>query len=194
MSDGTAMRRRGLTKTHKRILGAAGSIAVVAVVFVFVLPRFADYRDVLDVMRTLDWQDWLLLAGAVILNLATFPPPWMAALPGLRFREAMAMTQASTALSIVSPAGAAVGMAASYSMLKSWKFGSAAVGLAVAIAGIWNQLANLAFPIVALALLTLANEGHPALTTAAVIGVAVLAVAVTAFALVLSQAERARRI
>ena len=85
----------------------------------------------------------------------------------------MAMTQASTALSIVSPAGAAVGMAASYSMLRSWKFPAAAVALAVAVAGIWNQLANLAFPVVALALLTLEDETHRALQTAALIGLAV---------------------
>ena len=104
MSDGTPTRRRRLTKTHKRLLGGAGSIAVVVAVFVFVLPQFANYRDVFAVVRGLDWQDWLLLAGAVLLNLATFAPPWMAALPGLGFREAMAMTQASTALSIVSPA------------------------------------------------------------------------------------------
>jgi len=194
MSDGTPTRRRRLTKTHKRLLGATGSIAVVVAVFVFVLPQIANYRDVLTVVRGLGWQDWLVLAGAVVLNLATFPPPWMAALPGLGFREAMAMTQASTALSIVSPAGAAVGMAASYSMLRSWRFEPAAVGLAVAIAGLWNQLANLAFPVVALALLTSQDEDHPALRTAALIGVAVLAVAVTAFALVLSRAERATRI
>ena len=194
MSDGTAMRRRGLTKTHKRLLGAAGSIAVVAVVFVFVLPRFADYRDVLDVLRTLSWQDWLVLAAAVALNLVTFPPPWMAALPGLGFREAMAMTQASTALSIVAPAGAAVGMAASYSMLRSWRFGAGAVGLAVAITGMWNQLANLAFPVVALALLTSQDEDHPALRTAALIGVAVLVVTLTSFVLVLSRPHRARSI
>ena len=193
MSDGTAS-RRGLTKTHKRLLGAAGSIVVVVLVFVFVLPQFANYRDVLDVLRTLGWQDWLVLAAAVALNLATFPPPWMAALPGLGYREAMAMTQASTALSIVSPAGAAVGMAASYSMLRSWKFGASAVALAVAIAGMWNQLANLAFPVVALALLTSQDEDHPALRTAALIGVAVLIVAVTSFALVLSRARWAQRI
>jgi uncharacterized protein (TIRG00374 family) len=194
MSDGTPTRRRGLTKTHKRVLGGAGSLAVVVAVFVFVLPQFASYRDVLDVVRELGWQDWLLLTGAVILNLATFPPPWMAALPGLGFREAMAMTQASTALSIVSPAGAAVGMAASYSMLRSWKFGAAAVALAVAIAGIWNQLLNLAFPVVALALLTAQDQDQPALRTAALIGLAVLVVAVTAFTLVLSRAEWAWRI
>jgi uncharacterized protein (TIRG00374 family) len=194
MSDGTAMRRRGLTKTHKRMLGAAGSIAVVVLVFVFVLPRIADYRDVLDVLRDLGWQDWALLAGAVVLNLATFPPPWMAALPGLGYREGMAMTQASTALSIVSPAGAAVGMAASYSMLRSWKFPSAAVALAVAVAGIWNQLANLTFPVVALALLTLEDETHRALQTAALVGLAILGVVVTCFALVLSREEWASRI
>ena len=194
MSDGTAMRRRGLTKTHKRMLGAAGSIAVVVLVFVFVLPRIADYRDVFDVLRDLSWQDWALLAGAVVLNLATFPPPWMAALPGLGYREGMAMTQASTALSIVSPAGAAVGMAASYSMLRSWKFPSAAVALAVAVAGIWNQLANLTFPVVALALLTLEDETHRALQTAALVGLAILGVVVTCFALVLSREEWASRI
>jgi len=194
MSDGTATRRRGLTKSHKRMLGATGSLVVVVVVFVFVLPRLANYRDVLDVVRTLGWRDWLVLAAAVVLNLATFPPPWMAALPGLGFREAMAMTQASTALSIVSPAGAAVGMAASYSMLRSWKFGPAEVGLAVAVAGIWNQLVNLAFPVVALALLTSQNEDHPALRTAALVGVVALVIAVTAFALILSRAEWASRI
>ena len=128
-----------------------------------------------------------MLAGAVVLNLATFAPPWMAALPGLGFRDAMAMTQASTALSIISPAGAAVGMAASYSMLRSWKFQAGAVGLAVAIAGIWNQLLNLAFPVVALALLTAEGQNNPGLRTAALIGVAALIVAITAFALVLSR-------
>jgi uncharacterized protein (TIRG00374 family) len=194
MSDGTPSRRRRLTKTHTRLLGAAGSIAVVVAVFVFVLPQFANYRDVLDVVRGLSWKQWAALAAAVILNLATFAPPWMAALPGLGFRQALVMTQVSTALSIVSPAGATVGMAASYSMLRSWKFSPAAVGLAVAIAGIWNQLVNLAFPIVALALLTAADESHPALRTAALVGVAVLVVVVTAFALVLSRATWAQSI
>jgi uncharacterized protein (TIRG00374 family) len=194
MSDGTATRRRRLTKTHTRLLGAAGSLVVVVLVFVFVLPQIASYRDVLDVVRTLGWQDWLLLAGAVVLNLATFPPPWMAALPGLGFRQALVMTQASTALSIVSPAGAAVGMAASYSMLRSWRFAAGAVALAVAVAGLWNQLVNLAFPIVAVALLTSQDESHPALRTAALIGVAVLIVALTSFVLALSRPRRARSI
>ncbi len=169
-----------------------GESLVVAAVFVFLLPRIADYRDVWAVVQELGWEEWALLVGATVLNIATFPPPWMVALPGLRYREAMAMTQASTALSLVTPAGAAVGMAASYSMLRSWGFEGRPVGLAVAVTGIWNQFANLAFPVIALALLTAEDQDHPALRTTALVGVAVLVVAVTAFALALSSAARAR--
>ena len=66
-----------------------------------------------------------VLAAATALNLATFAPPWMVTLPGLRFRQALAMTQASTALSIVAPGGAAIGMAGSWGMLRAWGFRSA---------------------------------------------------------------------
>ena len=194
MSDSTPAQRPRLTKTHKRLLGGAGTIGVVVAVFVFFLPQIADYRDVLDVLRGLDWQDWLLLVGATVLNLLTFPPPWMAALPGLHYRQAMAMTQASTALAIVSPAGAAVGMAGSFSMLRSWGFESGPVGLAVAVTGIWNQLANLAFPVVALALLTAADEDHPALRTAALVAVVILVVVLVSFGLIFSRPRRARSI
>jgi uncharacterized membrane protein YbhN (UPF0104 family) len=83
-------------------------------------------------------------------------------------------------------------MAGSYTMLRSWGFGRAEVGLAVGIAGVWNQLTNLAFPIVALALLTSVHQDHAGLRTAAFVGLAVLAVAVAAFALALSGPGRAR--
>ena len=58
------------------------------------------------------------------------------------------MTQASTALSLVVPAGAAVGIASAYGMLRRWGFGSQAVARAVTLVSLWNQFANLAYPIV----------------------------------------------
>ncbi|MBA3375702.1 MAG: flippase-like domain-containing protein [Actinobacteria bacterium] len=194
MPDGTAAPRGGWRRRRKRILGGVATAAIVGAVFVFVLPRIADYRDVWDVMKGLSWQDGLVLAVATVLNIATFPPSWMVALPGLAFRQALVMTQASTALSMVSPAGAAVGMAGSYSMLRSWGFTSGSSALAVAVTGVWNQFANLVFPIVALVLLTGVEEDHPALRTTAFVGLTVLLVAVLAFAFALSSAERARRI
>jgi uncharacterized protein (TIRG00374 family) len=194
MSAEPSLPRRRLGKNQKRLLGGAATAVVVGAVFVFVLPRIANYRDVWDVVKDLSWQDGVFLAGATVLNIATFPPPWMVALPGLGYRRALALTQASTALAMVSPAGAAVGMAGSYSMLRSWEFQGRPVALAVAVTGIWNQFANLAFPVVALALLTAEGQDHPALRTTAIVGVAILVVTLAGFAFALSSAARARRI
>jgi uncharacterized protein (TIRG00374 family) len=194
MPHETATRPRRFGTSRRRLVGVVLSVLLVVAVFVFVLPTIADYRDVIDALEGLSWQDALTLVGATVLNLATFPPSWMAALPGLGFRQAFVMSQASTALSLVSPAGAAVGMAGSYSMLRSWGFGAGAVALAVAVTGIWNQFANLAFPIVGLALLTGVDQDHPALRSTALIGLVVLVVAVGGFALALSSPRRARQI
>ena len=72
-------------RTRNLVFGALG-LAVVVVTFAVVLPRIANYRDVWDVVKTLDAAWLLVLAGAVVLNIVTYAPPWMVALPGLPFR------------------------------------------------------------------------------------------------------------
>jgi putative heme transporter len=163
-------------------LGGGLGIAVIVGTFVFVLPRVADYRDVWAVVKDLSWPQLALLVGATLLNLATYAPPLQASLPGLRFRQAFVLTQASTASTYVLPGGAAVGAGVSYGMLRGWGFTGRPVTLALALTGIWNQFATLAFPIVALALLTLSKEQNPLLQTVAFIGVAILIVAAGGFA------------
>lgn len=185
-------RRKRVTKRH--LLGGGVAIGVVVATFVFVLPRIADYRDVWGVIKELSWEDGAFLAGATLLNLATFAPPWMAALPGLRFRQAFVVTQASTASTYVAPAGVAVGMALSFAMLRAWGFAGSAVGLAVAVTGVWNQLAMLAFPAIGLALVALSGGAHRALDTIAFIGLAIFVTVVAAFAAGLSTPRLARRV
>jgi uncharacterized protein (TIRG00374 family) len=181
---------------HKRPWGRyalmAGGVALVVLTFAYLLPRIADYRDVWEVVQTLSWGWLAVLAAAVVLNLATFPPPWMVALPGLSFRHGLVMTQASTALSMVTPAGAAVGMAGSYGMLRDWHVPGPAATRAVTLTGVWNQFANLLFPVCALFFLALDGQTHPALTTSAFVGVAILGAAIGGLVLVLYSAELAR--
>jgi uncharacterized membrane protein YbhN (UPF0104 family) len=167
-------------------------VAVVGLTFFYFLPQIADYRDVWDVVKTLSAPWIAALGAAVVLNLATFPPPWMVALPGLSFRHALVMTQASTALSIVTPAGAAVGMAGSYGMLRAWRFPGGAVARAVTLTGVWNQFASLTFPVCALFFLAIDGQTNPALTTAAFVGVAILGASVGGLVLVLYSQELAR--
>jgi uncharacterized protein (TIRG00374 family) len=177
-----------------RHLGIALGIVVVVVTFAIVLPRIADYGQVWSVVKGLTWKQIVLLAGATVLNLVTFAPPWMAALPQLDFRRAFVVTQASTASTYVAPGGAAVGVALSYAMLRGWGLPVRSVALAAALTGIWNQLALLGFPVVALVLLTLEKEHNAALQTVAVIGLAVLVMAVAAFAAALATPRLAAKV
>jgi putative heme transporter len=177
MRAGRPWRRIGFTA-----VGAAFAVAT----FAYFLPKIADYRDVWAVIRGLSWTWVAALSAATILNLLTFAPPWMVALPGLRFRSAFALTRVSTALSIVLPAGAAVGIAGAYAMLRRWGFPTRDIGRAVTLVSLWNQFANLSYPIIAVFLLTATGGDSALLATAAFIGVGVLGVAVAALALVLA--------
>jgi uncharacterized membrane protein YbhN (UPF0104 family) len=122
----------------------------------------------------------------VVVNLATFAPPWMIVLPRLRFFQALELTQASTALSLVLPAGTAAGVGVSFGMLQRWGFPRREITRAITLVSLWNQFLNLAFPIVAVFLLTARGEETALLATAAFIGVAILGVAVTGFVLALA--------
>ena len=171
-------------RTRNLLFGALG-LAVVVVTFAVVLPRIASYHDVWEAVRTLD-TTWLLAIGvAVLLNIVTYAPPWMLALPGLRFRQALPFTQASTAFTYIAPGGGLVGMAGSYGLLRAWGFPSNEVARAVTVTGIWNQLANLLLPVIAVMLLGIEGGRDAFLTTVALVGAAVFTVAVGALAIVL---------
>jgi uncharacterized protein (TIRG00374 family) len=173
-------------------LGGGLGIAVIVGTFVFVLPKVADYRSVWAVVKELSWPEVCLLAGATAANLATYSPPLQAAHPGLRFKQAFAVTMASTASTFVLPGGGAVGAGVSYGMLRGWGLTGRPVTLALALTSIWNQFAMLAFPIVALALLTLSKEQNPLLQTVAFVGVAILIVSAAGFAVGLTSDRLAR--
>ena len=140
-------------------------------VFAFVLPRVADYGEVWDVVSGLERARHRRRCVAVaIVNLATFAPPWMAALPGLSFLHALVLSQASTAASSVLPGGDAVGIAISYSMLRRWGFTVEQVTVGSAATTVWNMFANVLFAVAAVGVLAIGGESHPLLTTAALVG------------------------
>jgi uncharacterized protein (TIRG00374 family) len=174
-------KRRGARGVALALVG----VAFVVATFAFVLPRIASYQDVWSTIQGLSWQWTFVLVAAAALNVATFAPPWQVTLPGLRFRPALMMSQASTALSIVVPGGVAAGMAGSVAMLRGWGFSGRDIGRSVTLTGLWSQFTNLTYPVVALFLLTAQGGQSPALVTAAFVAVAVLGVVVALLVLVL---------
>ncbi len=182
-------------KTAKgRIIAIVISLVVIGGVFAFALPKIADYGAVWDEIQQISWQWIVALVCSVLLNTATYGPPWMAALPGLSYWNATRMSLASTAMSAVAPGGAAVGMASSFAMLKAWGFRGRPVGLAVVVTGVWNQLVILGFPIIALAGVAAEGGSNRTLELVAVIALVVFIVIVVGFAVGLSSERLARRI
>ena len=180
---GTGGVREVAPATDRR--GRSAGIALVAVVFAFLLPKIADYADVWDVVTSLSGPAIAALAVATVINVATYGPPWMAALPGLNYRQSMVLTQTSTALSVAVPGGDAVGIAASYAMLRGWNFDRQAVAVAVVVTSVWNQIVNVVLPVLALSLLLLSGGSSPLLLTAGLIGIGAIVLLAVALALVL---------
>ncbi len=169
----------------KRGLLGAVALGIVVATFVYFLPTIANYRDVWDVVQGLSWEWIAALLVATLINLLTFAPPWMVAMPGLSFVQALTVTQASTALSIVVPGGIAAGIAGSFGVLRGWGFPMGDITRAVTLTGLWNQFLNLFFPILAVFLLSVSGEYSAALATAAFIGAAILGVVIAGFIVVL---------
>jgi uncharacterized protein (TIRG00374 family) len=184
--------RRKRRTGRGRIVGIVASVVVIGGVFAFALPRIANYGDVWAVVQTLSWQWVAVLAVATVLNLATYGPPLVAALPGLGYLHASRVTLASTALSAVAPGGAAVGMATSFAMLRTWGIGARRVGVAVALMTLWNQFAIFGFPVIAVAGLAAEGGRSRTLELVAMVGLLVFGAIVAGFAVGLSSERLAR--
>lgn len=183
-----------LAERAKANAGRVIALVLVIGVFAFVLPRVADYGDVWDAVTSLSAAGIAALAVAALINLLTFGPPWVAALPGLSYLHALVMSQASTAAASVLPGGDAVGMGLSYSMLRRWGFTPEQVTVATAATAVWNAFANVVFAVAAVGLLAASGETHPLLTTTAVIGSSIVAVSIALFAVALNDDGNARLI
>jgi putative heme transporter len=186
-----ARRRRPSTK---QIVQAIVTVAIVALIFVGVFPRIADYGEVwktISAMTMLEIATLLLVAS---WNLFSYLPVLVSVLPGLTLRQAFVSTEATTAVANTVPAGGAVAVGLTYAMYSSWGFTVGEIVLSVLVSGIWNTFVKLGMPVIAVALLAVYGEASASLLTASLIGVALLVAAVVCFALMLKEERLARAI
>jgi uncharacterized membrane protein YbhN (UPF0104 family) len=185
--------RRRLDPRVRKVLQVVISLAIVVGIFWYVLGQFADISEVWDAMRTLTWREVAVLVVAATWNLVTYWILTVIATPGLRYPQAVVLTETTTAVSNALPAGGALGVGLTYTMLSSWGFSKSRSTLSVVVTGIWNNFAKLGLPIVALAILAVQGEPGGGRMVGAVAGLAGLVGAVVVFALILRSEQYARR-
>lgn len=178
----------------KKIVGYLISVIIVVAIFTWAIPKYANYRDVWDAIRTLTPLETWSLVAVTIFNLITYWWANQAALPGLGIGKAAVLTQTTTSVANTLPAGGAVAIGLTYAILDSWGFTGTSVALYVGVTGIWNIFTKLALPMLALVFLALSGHLTPTYILAALLGVVVLSVAVGLFALLFRSEAFATRI
>ena len=185
-------RRRSARRVLTGPVGrSALTVGVVVAVFAGVLPQMADYSAAWDLVRGLTAVEATGIGAVALVNLFSYAPLWMAAMPGLTLGRAVLSDQASTAVSNTVPVGFAFGVGTNVAMYHSFGFSAAEITRAVALTGVWNTVVKLATPAVALVGVALVGDVDPWLGTAALLGSAVLLLGVGALVAVLTHGRAA---
>jgi uncharacterized membrane protein YbhN (UPF0104 family) len=191
--EAQVLRKKG-SKPLWRAVQIALSVVVVGGIFIFAIPKIADYSSVWKAITAMTWLEITSLVLVTVFNVVTYWPQQTAALPGLTIPQAAVNNQSSTSIANTLPGGGAIAVGVSYAMYRSWGFTGSAIALSVLVTGIWNIFMKLGLPVVALALLAITGQASAALVLASLIGLAVLLAAIGLFAGILWKKELARRI
>ena len=170
------------------------TVAVVVIVFGFVIPQLADYRDILDRITAIEPFEWVVLAVLAILFLCAAAIVWLTTLPTLRFGEAFVAQTTGTAINNSVPAGGAIAIPVQYVMFLSWGFTPGAVTSGLLTAGVWDQLVRLALPVVAVAAVALTGDVTQWMWVVSLAGAAVVAGVVWLLSRILRSERAARRV
>ena len=181
-----------MRRTRRALLRSALGVALAIVVFALVVPRIASYGSVAHRLGHISAGWTAALALAALLDVLTTALPWLVLLPQLSFFNALGFTQASTALTLVLPGGAPLGMAISFGFLRRLRISRGQAAFAVALTGIWSQTTIFVYPLVGALLVFATGDLSPstaaiaaasAAAGALLVGLAVLALRSPRFAL-----------
>ncbi|MFY9915565.1 MAG: lysylphosphatidylglycerol synthase domain-containing protein [Nocardioidaceae bacterium] len=159
-------------------LKAAASVALVAVMFVFVLPLVvgATWSQLPRALSRVSLLDLVLLTGLWISGLVVHTVALTAAMPPLSHRRALTLSLTGSAVSNVSPLAGAVGIGLNYHMSRVWGFSRAEFVVFTFVTNLWDVMSKLLIPAVILAtLVTRSRLTQGLMTYTAVVTMATLA-------------------
>jgi len=159
----------------REFIRTAVSVAIIAAVFGFAVPRFASYGSVLSSLSAMTWPQELLVGAAAAASMASVWIMICSVLPSIRLREAAVVNLGSNAVANTLPAGGALAMGVSWAMLSSWGVSTADYVLYTLVSGIWNVFARLGLPVLALLLLVTVGRPGAGLIAAAATGLVLIA-------------------
>jgi uncharacterized membrane protein YbhN (UPF0104 family) len=162
-------------------------------IFWFLFTR-VDIEGARAALAAMTWIELATITLVALWNLVSYWVLWVAVTPGLTYPRAALLAQSGTALTNTVPGGSGIGIGLMYTMLDSWGFTRDRATLSLLVSGIWNGFIKLGLPVVALAILVIEGDMGGARITTAIVGLALLAAAVTILVLMLRSERVADRL
>ncbi len=180
-----------------RTLQISLSLGLAAALLIWGLPYFAKTKwsavfAVLGGIHPLHVLGLLLLE---VLGLWLYTFTLTGSLPGLSHWRALIVNVCGSSVGNLLPGGGAVGLAATYTVCRSWGFTRRDISTSAIITAVWNTLARVALPLVGIVVLLAGEQRLPqAAKEAAFVGALVGLVLLGAFVAVLASARAAQAI
>ncbi|CAN7336000.1 lysylphosphatidylglycerol synthase transmembrane domain-containing protein [Knoellia sp. LjRoot47] len=147
----------------KQVLRAVVGLALAVALLGWGFPRFAKttWSEVFAHLQAVSAMQALGFLGLVLVGLGCYTFTFTGSLPGLSHWRAFIVNICGSSVSNLLPGGGAVGLAATYTILRSWGFSNRDVSTSAIVTGVWNTLARIALPIIAIVMLWVGNDGLP---------------------------------
>ncbi len=148
------------------------TVIVLVLVFGFVLPQVADYREIADYLIAVEPGWWVALIAASGWFLIAYPIVLTTTLRTLRLKEAFANHMTGTAVTNSLPSGGAIAIGINYAMYLSWGFTPESVSAGLLAAGVWDWYARIALPVLAVVAIAFVSTVLPWMWVVSIAGAA----------------------
>lgn len=181
-------------RARHQVIQAAVGLVLCAVLLIWGVPRFGrtSWSQVWQVLTSVTAAQAGLILVLVLLGLWSYTFTLTASLPGLRHWRAFVVNICGSAVSNLLPGGGAVGLAATFAICRTWGFSRRAVSTSAIVSGVWNTLARIALPLIAIVALSMGRTGLPGLLRDAAVAAVISGLGIVAlFVLAIRSEQRA---
>lgn len=148
----------------REVLQSVGGLTVATLLLIFVLPRVADssWPQILSQLALVGPGVAALMIALKLIGLYSYTFTLTGSLPGLSHRRALLLNASGSMISNIMPAGGAVAVAITYVMCRSWGFLRRNISTSLVVTGVWNIMARLALPVIAILVVVIGPVDTPA--------------------------------
>lgn len=168
MSDTAGSEKRAAGGTRlKHVLNIVIGLGLAISLLVWGLPFFAktSWSDVWKVVQHIPLSHAVGYQVMMVVGLYCYTFTITGAMPGLSHPRALVLNVCGSSVGNLLPGGGAAGLAATYTICRSWGFDARRVSTMAIVTGVWNVLSRIALPVIAIFALYVGNTGLPTVLT-----------------------------